>query len=71
MIDFFESNGLDVECLIERTYNPKSLHHKNVDREFIYMTDSKYYIPSKTYIVSTSFSNLITNQVRKNGGIVL
>ena len=71
MIDFFESNGLDVECLIERTYNPKSLHHENVDREFIYMTDSKYYIPSKTHIVSTSFSNLITNQVRKNGGIVL
>lgn len=71
MIDFFESNGFNVECLIERKYNPKSLHYKTVDREFIYMTSSKYYIPSKTHIVSTSFSNLITNQVIQNGGIVL
>jgi len=31
----------------------------------------KYYIPSKTHIVSTSFSKVIGSAVIHNGGIVL
>lgn len=69
MTDFFKSEGFEVNVLVENEYNPLSLHYENVDREFIYMTKSKYYMPSASPI-GTTFSHLIGKIVLKRGGIV-
>ena len=70
MIEFFEEHGFIVDVNITPDNAVDSLHFTNVDAEFIYMTKSKVYVPSKTTL-DTSFSVIIGRVVKECGGIVI
>lgn len=70
MVEFFEEHGFNVEVNIPPDNAVNSLHFTNVDAEFIYMTKSKVFVPSKTTL-DTSFSVIIGRVVKECGGIVI